>query len=89
MSRTQLPKPHRPHHDVPEEREQPDLPVEPDEGPIPLLIPDDPDNPELESLFDRAASLPAWFRCGHVLVGASALPGFAGATQGLLAPCAA
>jgi hypothetical protein len=44
---------HRPDHDVPEEREQPDLPVEPDEGPISPLIPDDPEH---ERLTDPAAA---------------------------------
>lgn len=43
MSRTQASKPHRPNHDVPEEREPSELPVEPDEGLDPLLIPDDPE----------------------------------------------
>lgn len=47
MSRTQVPKPHRANHDVPEEREPPELPVEPDEGPIPDLIPDDPEHERL------------------------------------------
>jgi hypothetical protein len=54
MSRTQLPKPNRPDHDVPEEREQPELPVEPDEGLIPAVIPDDPEH---ERLIDPAAAV--------------------------------
>ena len=44
MPRAQRPKPHRPSHDVPEERDPPALPVEPDEGPVPALIPDDPED---------------------------------------------
>jgi hypothetical protein len=47
MPRTQTPEPHRPHHDVPAEREQPELPVEPDEGLIPLAIPEDPEHDRL------------------------------------------
>jgi hypothetical protein len=54
MSRTQLSKPHHPDHDVPEEREQPELPVEPDEGLIPPVIPDDPEH---ERLIDPAAAV--------------------------------
>jgi hypothetical protein len=53
MSRTQLAKPHRPDHDVPEERELPELPVEPDEG---LILPVIPDDPEHERLIDPAAA---------------------------------
>lgn len=44
MSHIQVPKPHRPIHDVPAEREPPEPPVEPDEGPTPSLIPDDPEH---------------------------------------------
>jgi hypothetical protein len=47
MPRTQTPEPHRPHHDVPAEREQPELPVEPDEGLIPPAIPEDPEHDRL------------------------------------------
>ncbi len=45
MSSNRVPKSHRPNHDVPEEREPPALPVEPDEGLIPPVIPDDPEPP--------------------------------------------
>jgi hypothetical protein len=55
MSRKQLPKPHRPHHNLPEEREPPDLPVEPDEGLVPPLIPDDPEH---DRLIDPSAMRP-------------------------------
>jgi hypothetical protein len=54
MSHAQLAKPHHPDHDVPEEREQPELPVEPDEGPIPAVIPDDPEH---KRLIDPAAAV--------------------------------
>ncbi len=47
MSRTQIPKPQRQQHDVPEEWEPPELPVEPDEGPVAPLIPDDPEHGRL------------------------------------------
>ena len=39
--------PHKPHHptrDAPDELEPGSLPVEPDEGPVPALIPDDPEH---------------------------------------------
>jgi hypothetical protein len=55
MSPTQPTKSHRPTHDVPEEREPPELPVEPDEGLIPPVIPDDP---ERERIVDPAATWP-------------------------------
>jgi hypothetical protein len=55
MSRTQAPAPHRPNLDVPEEREPPELPVEPDEGLIPPLIPEDPEH---DRLIDPAAMRP-------------------------------
>ena len=55
MSRPRLPSPHRPQHDVPEEREKPDLPVEPDAGSIPPRIPEDPEH---ERLVDPAAAVP-------------------------------
>lgn len=55
MSRTQFPKSHRPIHDVPEKREPLELPVEPDEGLIPPVIPDDPEH---ERLIDPAAMRP-------------------------------
>lgn len=55
MSRTQPPRPPRPVHDIPDEREPPELPVDPDEGPIPPLIPDDPEH---DRLIDPSAVLP-------------------------------
>lgn len=36
--------PHRPHKDLPEEFEPGAQPVEPDEGPVPAHIPDDPEH---------------------------------------------
>lgn len=55
MSPTRLPKPDRPSHDVPEEREPAELPVEPDEGLTPPFIPEDPEH---ERLIDPAAVTP-------------------------------
>ena len=36
-------KPHHPHNDVPDDLEPGSLPVEPDEGPVPVPLPDDPE----------------------------------------------
>ena len=38
--------PHKPHpiHDVPDEPGPDSMPVEPDEGPVPAAIPDDPED---------------------------------------------
>lgn len=47
MSSNRIARSHRPNHDVPEEREPPELPVEPDEGLIPPVIPDDPEHERL------------------------------------------
>jgi hypothetical protein len=58
MSRSQPTKSHRPTHDVPEERETPEIPVEPDEGLIPPVIPGDPEH---ERLVDPAAT---WLQQG-------------------------
>ena len=55
MPRTQVRQPHRPSHDVPAEREPPELPVEPDEGLIPPVIPDDPEH---DRVIDPAAMRP-------------------------------
>lgn len=44
MSRAQFHKPHHPNDDVPEEFEPGRPPVEPDEGPVPANIPDDPEH---------------------------------------------
>ena len=52
MPRTQVPQQHRPSHDVPPERDLPELPVEPDEGLIPPRIPEDPEH---DRLIDPAA----------------------------------
>ena len=52
MPRTQVPQPHPPNQDVPAELEQPELPVEPDEG---LIPPDIPEDPEHDRLVDPAA----------------------------------
>ncbi len=53
MPNTNPRKPHHPHtpHDAPDEIEPDSLPVEPDKGPMPTHIPDDPEldrvvNPE-------------------------------------------
>ncbi len=40
-------KPHHPNKDVPEEFEPRELPVEPDKGPVPDQIPDDPEHERL------------------------------------------
>jgi hypothetical protein len=37
-------RPHHPNQDVPDDWEPGSLPVEPDEGPIPAVIPDDPEH---------------------------------------------
>lgn len=42
MSHAHSPKPHHPNHDVPEEFEPGTPPVEPDQGPVLPLVPDDP-----------------------------------------------
>jgi hypothetical protein len=55
MSRTHDPKPHHPSNDVPDEFEPGELPVEPDEGPIPPLIPDDPEHERVREI-DVAAN---------------------------------
>ena len=52
MSRAHAQQPHRPQHEVPDEFE-PSLPVEPDEGPVPAHIPDDP---ERDRVIDPAAT---------------------------------
>lgn len=44
MSRTHFHKPPHPEKDVPEEFEPGGQPVEPDEGPVPAFIPDDPEH---------------------------------------------
>lgn len=44
MSRAHFHKPHHPNNDVPDDFEPSALPVEPDEGPVPALIPDDPEH---------------------------------------------
>ena len=42
MLNARLHKPYQPIQDVPDDLEPGALPVEPDEGPVPVLIPDDP-----------------------------------------------
>jgi len=44
MTPTNFPKPRQPDQDVPEEFEPGAPPVEPDEGPVPAFIPDDPEH---------------------------------------------
>lgn len=44
MVDTRLHKPYQPVQDVPDELEPGALPVGPDEGPVPALIPDDPEH---------------------------------------------
>ncbi|MBT3068921.1 hypothetical protein [Rhodoferax sp. U11-2br] len=44
MYPTQLPQPDLPDNDVPDEFEPGAPPVEPDEGPVPAFIPDDPEH---------------------------------------------
>ena len=46
MSSATTPKhrPQRPIHDVPDELVPGSMPVEPDEGPVPATIPDDPED---------------------------------------------
>lgn len=41
MARAHIHKPHHPNHDVPEEFEPGAPPVEPDEGPVPAIVPED------------------------------------------------
>lgn len=44
MSAIQVHRPPQPSHDVPDALDPPALPVEPDQGPVPDLIPDDPEH---------------------------------------------
>jgi hypothetical protein len=53
MIATHIPRPHQPNNDVPEEFEPGEPPVEPDEGPVPAFIPDDP---EYERVIDPGAN---------------------------------
>lgn len=53
MSLTHFPKPHYPKQDLPEEFEPGAQPVEPDEGPVPASIPDDPEH---ERVIDPGAN---------------------------------
>lgn len=52
MARTSLHPPHRPSNDLPEEFEPGSAPIEPDDGPVPAHIPDDPEH---ERAIDPAA----------------------------------
>lgn len=56
MSNPHTPQHPHPNHDVPEEFEPGTLPLDPDEGPVPALIPDDPGH---ERVVD-SVSLQAW-----------------------------
>lgn len=47
MPSTTAHKPLHPDHDVPDEFEPGSLPTEPDEGPVPAIIPDDPETDRL------------------------------------------
>lgn len=49
MPAANLHKPHLPAEDAPDESEPISLPVEPDKGPIPAVIPDDPQQERLVS----------------------------------------
>ena len=44
MSDAHLHSPHHPNRDVPHETEPGSKPVDPDEGPVPAVIPDDPEH---------------------------------------------
>jgi hypothetical protein len=44
MALVRLHQPHHPNTDVPDELEPGALPIEPDEGPVPAFIPDDPEH---------------------------------------------
>lgn len=57
MSSAHFHKPHHPNNDVPEEFEPGALPVEPDEGPVPADIPDDPEH---ERDIDLGAKQARW-----------------------------
>jgi hypothetical protein len=71
MISTHAPKPHPPNTDVPEEFEPGALPVEPDEGPIPAIIPDDPEH---ERVIDPGASRVRLAGCIHRQVEAARCP---------------
>ena len=47
MTGIQLPEPHHPNPDVPDERDPGAPPVEPDQGPPPSRMPDDPEHPRV------------------------------------------
>lgn len=57
MLPTRFPKPKYPSQDVPEEFEPVTSPVEPDEGPVPSFIPDDPEH-EYDESTQTVAELP-------------------------------
>ena len=56
---------HRPHKDLPEEFEPGAPPVEPDEGPIPAHIPDDPEHDRVIDPGVRAPTSPADLALPH------------------------
>ena len=57
--------PHRPHKDLPEEFEPGVPPVEPDEGPIPAHIPDDPEHDRVIDPGVKAPMSPAGLALPH------------------------
>jgi pimeloyl-ACP methyl ester carboxylesterase len=57
MRRTLLHLPHHPGNDVPDELEPGALPVEPDEGPVPSHIPDDPEHERVIDPGENMANL--------------------------------
>ena len=57
--------PHRPHKDVPEQFEPGVPPVEPDEGPIPAHIPDDPEHDRVIDLGVKAPLSPPGLALPH------------------------
>lgn len=64
MSRIHFHRPPHPEKDVPEEFEPGGQPVEPDEGPVPAFIPDDPEH---EREIDPGARQRVRIQCGSGL----------------------
>lgn len=71
MTPTHNPKPHHPNQDVPEEFEPGAPPVEPDEGPVPASI---PENPEHEHVIDPGEGRPRLVRRTHRQVEVATCP---------------
>ena len=65
MSHAPSPTQHHPHTDVPEEFEPGAPPVEPDEGPVPAQLPDDPEQDRVVNLGVRAPLSPAGLALPH------------------------